>query len=340
MREQTDAERIECFFETMEIPDDDGRWPAMKTLLNTTLEELSKHQPAALVQHADAVVLKLEDSHASVRFTALGVLKSMGPEIVAQHADAVVLKLADSVGDVRWAALALLMELDPAAVAQHAGAIVVKLVDSNSVLRFMGELLLTKLLDPAAIAQYADALVLNLEAPHAIVRCQALQVLIELEPAVLAQHADAIVLKLEDPHPNVRCQALLALGKMGPAALVQHASAVLNSLYDTVTITVVCPPEKYEPIEMKGVDIASVGDTVHDVAMRTLHKLPGFVTHEVDFEAANLRSRILGRLGWYRYRLRQRCWMGLALYWYALPYRPSGPGHARDVEAWDRMIEE
>ena len=27
----------------------------------------------------------------------------------------------------------------------------------------------------------------------------------------------------------------------------------------------------------------------------------------------------------------------LALYWYALPYRPNGPGHARDVEAWDRM---
>ena len=289
----------------LEIPDGDGRLPAMKTVLKATLEAMSKLEPAALVQHADAVVLKLEDSHASVRFTALGVLKSMGPEIVAQHADAVVLKLADSVGDVRWAALTVLRDLDPAAVAQHADAIVWGLDDTYSALRFKAAL-----------------------------------VLIKLEAAVLAQHADAIVLKLEDPHSSVRCQALLALGKMGPAALVQHARAVLNRLGDTETITVVCPPEKYKPIEMKGVDIASVGDTVHDVAMRTLHKLPGFVTHEVDFEAANLRSRILGRLGWYRYRLRQRCWMGLALYWYALPYRPSGPGHARDVEAWDRMIEE
>ena len=307
-RQQTDAERIECFFkglEMLEIPDGDGRLPAMKTVLKATLEAMSKLEPAALVQHADAVVLKLEDSHASVRFTALGVLKSMGPEIVAQHADAVVLKLADSVGDVRWAALTVLRDLDPAAVAQHADAIVWGLDDTYSALRFKAAL-----------------------------------VLIKLEAAVLAQHADAIVLKLEDPHSSVRCQALLALGKMGPAALVQHARAVLNRLGDTETITVVCPPEKYKPIEMKGVDIASVGDTVHDVAMRTLHKLPGFVTHDVDFEAANLRSRILGRLGWYRYRLRQRCWMGLALYWYALPYRPSGPGHARDVEAWDRMIEE
>ena len=307
-RQQTDAERIECFFkglEMLEIPDGDGRLPAMKTVLKATLEAMSKLEPAALVQHADAVVLKLEDSHASVRFTALGVLKSMGPEIVAQHADAVVLKLADSVGDVRWAALTVLRDLDPAAVAQHADAIVWGLDDTYSALRFKAAL-----------------------------------VLIKLEAAVLAQHADAIVLKLEDPHSSVRCQALLALGKMGPAALVQHARAVLNRLGDTETITVVCPPEKYKPIEMKGVDIASVGDTVHDVAMRTLHKLPGFVTHEVDFEAANLRSRILGRLAWYRYRLRQRCWRGLALYWYALPYRPSGPGHARDVEAWDRMIEE
>ena len=307
-RQQTDAERIECFFkglEMLEIPDGDGRLPAMKTVLKATLEAMSKLEPAALVQHADAVVLKLEDSHASVRFTALGVLKSMGPEIVAQHADAVVLKLADSVGDVRWAALTVLRDLDPAAVAQHADAIVWGLDDTYSALRFKAAL-----------------------------------VLIKLEAAVLAQHADAIVLKPEDPHSSVRCQALLALGKMGPAALVQHARAVLNRLGDTETITVVCPPEKYKPIEMKGVDIASVGDTVHDVAMRTLHKLPGFVTHEVDFEAANLRSRILGRLAWYRYRLRQRCWRGLALYWYALPYRPSGPGHARDVEAWDRMIEE
>ena len=249
--------------------------------------------------------MKLEDSNAIVRHAALAILHSVGPEIIAQHVDAVVWKLADSVGDVRWAALTVLMELDLAAIAQRAGAIVFGLEDLYSGLRFKAALLLIK-----------------------------------LEPAVLAQHADAIVLKLEDPHANVRCQSLLALGKMGPAALVQHASAVLDRLVDTATITVVCPPEKLKPIEMKGVDMVSVGDAVHDVAMRTLHTLPGFVTHEVYFEAANLRSRIQGRLGWYRYRLRQRCWRGLALYWYALPYRPSGPGHARDVEAWDRMIEE
>ena len=46
----------------------------------------------------------------------------------------------------------------------------------------------------------------------------------------------------------------------------------------------------------------------------------------------------MGRLRWYRYRLHLRV-QRLALYWYALPYRPSGPGHARDVAEWDRMIE-
>ena len=52
----------------------------------------------------------------------------------------------------------------------------------------------------------------------------------------------------------------------------------------------------------------------------------------------SLCSGVLGRLKWYRHRLRLRV-QRLALYWYALPYRPSGPDHARDVEAWDRMIE-
>ena len=144
MREQTDAEWIVCFFETMEIPDGDGRWPAMKPVLNATLEGLSKLEPAALVQHADAVVLKLEDSHASVRFAALVVLKSMGPEVLAQHADAVVLKLVDYVGDVRWAAVTVLMELDPAAIAQRAGAIVFGLEDLRPGLRFKAALVLPK----------------------------------------------------------------------------------------------------------------------------------------------------------------------------------------------------
>ena len=53
-----------------------------------------------------------------------------------------------------------------------------------------------------------------------------------------------------------------------------------------------------------------------------------------------IRSRLRGRLGWYRYRLRMRV-RRLALYWYALPYRPGGPGHARDVDAWRQLtIEE
>ena len=256
MREQTDAERIECFFkglEMMEIPDGDERLPAglLKAPFKALWEALSKQ---ALVQHVDAVLLKLEDPNSIVRHAALAMLCSMGREIVEQHVDAVVSKLADSVGDVRWAALTMLMQLDPAAIAQHAGAIVFGLDDLKRALRFKAAL-----------------------------------VLIKLEAAVLAQHADAIVLQLHDPHPNVRCQALLALGKMGQAVLVQHASAVLHRLDDTATITVVCPHEKYKPIGMKGVDIVSVGDTVHDVAMRTLHKLPSFVTHEVDFEAANLQ---------------------------------------------------
>ena len=71
-------------------------------------------------------------------------------------------------------------------------------------------------------------------------------------------------------------------------------------------------------------------------ARRTLLALPLVVTRDIDFESHNMRRRLLGRIAWYRCRLRLRV-RRIALYWYALPYRPTGPGHAREVEAWGRM---
>ena len=128
--------------------------------------------------------------------------------------------------------------------------------------------------------------------------------------------AGACVTLLEDPHGDCRQRvgALSMLGILKPWTLAQHAYAVIERLNDS--------------------------NRVQGIARRTLHYLPGFVTQDIDFQAANLRSRLLGRLGWYKYRLRMRV-RRLALYWYALPYRPSGPGHARDVDAWRQLtIEE
>ena len=47
-------------------------------------------------------------------------------------------------------------------------------------------------------------------------------------------------------------------------------------------------------------DWAFRGDwTVRVVAMDTLRALPRFVTSGVNFDSEDLRSRLLGRLGWY-----------------------------------------
>ena len=187
--------------------------------------------------------------------------------------------------------------------------------------------------------QHADAVVLRLEDSEGCVRWTALQTLSKLEPTALAQRADAVVLRLDDSDEEVRSAALLVLGSMEPAALAKHANAVLAKLGDTEMLA---EETRSNALEIPWLDSASVRDSVRDVAVLTLQNLPDFVTRGVDFEAendfqaANLRSRLLGRLGWYRCRLRMRV-RRLALYWYALPYRPSGPGHARDVEAWDRM---
>jgi len=111
-------------------------------------------------------------------------------------------------------------------------------------------------------------------------------------------------------------EALRTLRKLEPATLAQHATAVVTRLEDSA-------------------------EGVRGRALDLLRGLPRYVTREyrVDiFDPRPVRSRLLGRLAWYKFRLRLRV-QRLALYWYALPYRPSGPGHARDVEAWDRMVE-
>ena len=114
--------------------------------------------------------------------------------------------------------------------------------------------------------------------------------------------------------------------KLDPETITPHASAVIAMFEDS--------------------DL-----DVRMTAFDTLRALPHFITRHILPERVRwntsvfhgkcglLRARLLGRLGWYRYRLWLRV-RRLALYWYALPYRPSGPGHARDEEEWDRMIEE
>ena len=128
---------------------------------------------------------------------------------------------------------------------------------------------------------------------------------------MLAWRADGVATRLEDDDWAVRFTALSTLSKLEPLTLAQHAGAVVARLEDDHFF-------------------------VREEALETLRNLPRFVTRGVDFTSSALRSRLLGRLAWYRCRLRLRV-ERLALYWYALPYRPNGPGHARDVEAWDRM---
>ena len=223
----------------------------------------------------------------------------------------------DSVAHTRRAALVAMRRLEPAALAQLADAVAARLEDSDEFVRLDALLTLGKL-EPATLAQHADAVVAQLEASEWEVRRMALHVLGTLEPATLAQYAGAVVARLEDGQdddqvlqPFVRLDALRTLGKLEPATLAQHAEAVAARLEDSHEIVI-------------------------DDAEDTLRALPRFIIRGVDFESDDLRSRLLGRLGWYRCRLRLRV-NRLALYWYALPYRPTGPGHARDVEAWARM---
>ena len=187
---------------------------------------------------------------------------------------------------------------------------VAKLEDSEESVRKEALVTLGKL-EPAVLVQHAGAVVVRLEDASWDVRSAALETLAKLLPATLAQYAEAVVAMLEDSVWRVRKWALTTLGKLEPAVLAQHAGAVAGKLCDHF-------------------------DFVREAALTTLRALPLVITRDIDFESHILRERLLGRIAWYRCRLRLRV-RRIALYWYALPYRPSGPGHARDVEAWGQM---
>ena len=218
---------------------------------------------------------------------------------------------------VRQAALNTLMYLEPTSLAQHADAVVARLEDSYGQVREDAVDTLGTL-EPATLAQYADALVVRLEDSKWSVRLAALYTLGKLGPATLAHHAKAVAARLEDSSFNVCRQALLTLGELEPATLALQAGAVIARCHYSVV-------------------------WARQLAWNTfLERLPRAITRNIDLtseDAHTVRSQLLGRVAWYRCRLRLRV-RRIALYWYALPYRPSGPGHARDVEAWERMIEE
>ena len=251
----------------------------------------------------------------------------------AQRIDALVRDLGDSDPRVHRAAHKALGAMQPAALAPHADAIVSKLEDSDARVR-AAALVALQYMGPAVLAQHVDAVVLRLEDSDARVSVSALSYLDDAEPATLAHHAGAVLSKLHSEGSNTRCLALMVLCNLEPAELVKHAHALLSMLDDHEVISVTCVVF----LNKLGLDSVNVGDSVRDVAMCTILGLPAFVTCDDGFDPAdcNLRSRLLGRLGWYRCRLRMRV-RRIALYWYALPYRPSGPGHARDVAAWDQM---
>ena len=208
---------------------------------------------------------------------------------------------------MRNVAFATLAKLEPMTL-----AVVARLEDSCWGVRRWALQTLGKL-EPATLAQHASAVVARIEDNHRLVRDPALRTLGKLEPAVLAQHTNVVLARLNDSDPLVKMAALLTL-RMLPRFVIRDVAGLDFDLGDDADVTL------ESELESARVALESARVTLESV----------------DLEG--LRSRLLGRLGWYRYRLRQRV-RRLALYWYALPYRPSGPGHARDKKAWDQMSE-
>ena len=233
--------------------------------------------------------------------------------LLLQPLNEVLARLDDPDSNVRAMALATLQrhgKMEPAMLAQHADAVIAMLEDSSDFVCVAALITLCEL-EPVTLAQHANAVVARLDDSALEVHYAALATLGKLEPVTLAQYADPVVARLEDASWVVRRQALSTLCNLEPVTLAQHAKALITKLEDS-------------------------SEHVRNAALTTLAALPLVVTQDIDLKSSDVRSRLLGRLAWYNYRLRVRV-KRIALYWYALPYRPSGPGHTREVEAWRRM---
>ena len=126
------------------------------------------------------------------------------------------------------------------------------------------------------------------------------------------------------------------LGKLEPARLAPHTGAVIDTWLE------LHPNDE----NFDGGYLAEERAEACASALALIRALPCY--RDIDLVSVNMhsadvrsriRSRLLARLRWYMYGLRLRV-QRIALYWYALPYRPSGPGHSRDVVAWESMMAE
>ena len=288
---------------------------------------LGKLEPASVARWHDDLAAMLEGSKQLSR-EALETLAQMEPATLAQYANAIVARLSDSSKDVRDAAWETLFKLKPATLAQHAEAVVAKLEDAKWDYCTAALYTLSRL-EPATLAQHAAAVIASLGDSDWYVRREALSTLGRLEPATLAQHAGAVVTKLEDSDRfDVRIEALETLAKLEPARFAPHAGAAVDTWLELHQIVVSNSVRRL------------------DVCASALARIPCY--RDIDFVSVDmysavarlrLRSRLLARLRWYMYGLRLRV-QRIAWYWYALPYRPSGPGHSRDVVAWESMMAE
>ena len=256
------------------------------------MKALGRLEPETLAQHADAVLVGLDDSDSGVRAAALKAMGKLEPVTLAQYADSVVARLEGPFGHVRKVALNTLAKLEPATLAQHAGAVVARLEDSLSE------------------------------------RLAALETLAKVEPMTLAQHAGTVVARLEDPSSQVRAMACYTL-QMLPRYVRYATRGVDCKEYQSRALYQFFRCRNALQMLPRYVHYATRGVDCKEYQSRALYH----------GEVVELRSRLLGRVAWYRCRIRLRV-RSLSLYWYALPYQPSGPGHARDVEAWSHMIEE
>ena len=94
----------------------DADWAVRHGAVWSTLRKLDN---ASLLQHTDALVQKLTDSHRRVRLAAVLVLRKLGPAVLADHIGAVVHMLGDGDPQVSYYAHDTLRRLEPTILSQH-----------------------------------------------------------------------------------------------------------------------------------------------------------------------------------------------------------------------------
>lgn len=211
-------------------------------LRQAALEQLSELAPSLLMQHAPAIVARLEDRQMSVRRAALHALRRLPAAALFDYLPAILERLEDKDDEVRDSAQEVLERLDSASGLPPSSALQMRrLKDSDTSVRAIA---VQALREGAALERLAPVLVRNLRRGRWVVRQGALEALAALTPMALASHMHEVACSMYLP------MSPLSLSYISPISHMHEVACCMADTHTAVRLSALETLEQLEPFDL------------------------------------------------------------------------------------------